>query len=166
MSRRWAILFLVILSVLFLLFMFTGVFRNSGRQQKIITKNKDTGQTIITDPGVTPETGGNQVFVVLGADKLINSGFTQTQLTFAEQLINTGVDSLSSKKYTQVAILNKGYKGAGNQITAKLRLGESSTLVDLGITYHDLTYVRVTITDPSTHKTYDSGDQQPPLDGY
>jgi hypothetical protein len=128
-----------------------------------VTINKDTGQTIINMPNQKPENGsGVKQVAVLGSSKFITAGMTEAQLALAENIIATYVNSQLHGQYTQVSILNAGFKSTGNQLSAKMRLGSSSILLNLVINYSDLTNVEVIISSSSNnvYYHYDSGAQQ------
>jgi len=140
------------------------IFTNNPKKSPtytIKTINKDTGQTIITDPNQSPEQNkGSGNVTVLGTDKLINSGMTSSQLTLFNKLINDYINIQLGKKYSQVAILNNGYKSDGNNITAQMRLGTSSNLVNLSVKYTDLYNIQVKISyNNDKYYLYDSGIQ-------
>jgi hypothetical protein len=125
------------------------------------TTNKDTGQTIINLPNQQPEKGGgNEYVTVLGDGPFFTAGMTQAQVTLAEQLITSYVNTQLHRDYTQVAILRSNFVGTGNLITAQMRLGSGSVVLNIKIGYHDLTYVSVTISNPNGNSmyTYSSGD--------
>lgn len=130
-----------------------------------VTTNKDTGQTIISDPNQAPENfGGGSYVTILGANKLLNVGMNQAEFTLAENLITSYINRQLKRQYTQVAILNDGFTISGTTISAKMRLGTSDKLLNLKITFRQLQYVQVKISDPAgnSHYSYDSGVQQTP----
>ena len=156
----------IFIVLIFLLFLVIKGNPKNSPTYTVKTVNKDTGQTITTDPNQKPENyNGSNIVTVLGEDKLINSGMTTSQLSLFNQLVTTYINNQLGHKYSQTAILNNGYNGSINNITSKMRLGNSEILVNLSITYANLYDIRIMIdynNDP-TYK-YDSGTQtaQPP----
>jgi hypothetical protein len=149
---------LVILIIVFISLYFT----NKSPSKLVVSINKDTGQTIIDAPNQQPEDGGgNDVVTILGDGKFITYGMTDAQFVLAKQLITNYVNGQLGRKYTQVSILNAGFLSTGTEDSAKMRLGTSSTLLDLNISYTDLVNVDVTIKDPNGNSTYyyTSGEQ-------
>ncbi len=126
----------------------------------IKTVNKDTGQTIITYPN-KPTENTNGYVTILGTDKLINSGLTSSQLILFNKLITDYINKQLSSKYNQVAVLNDGYSSDGNNITSKIRLGNSNILLDLKIKYPDLYKIQIMLSsnDNNNYYDYDSGVQ-------
>ena len=156
-------IFIILVSFIFLLT--KGNPKNSPTYT-IKTVNKDTGQNITTDPNQKPENyNGNNIVTVLGEDKLVSSGMTSSQITLFNKLIANFINNQLGHKYNQTAILNNGYNNSINNITAKMRLGNSDILVNLSITYANLYDIRIMIDyNNNPAYTYDSGTQtaQPP----
>ena len=125
----------------------------------MVTVNKDTGQKLVSTPNQTPENGSTTPpVVVLGTNKLVDSGMTQAQLFLFNSLVNKYVSTLKIK-YTQVAILNGGYVSKPNKIVAKMRLGQDSGLLNIEVDFNNLVNVRFLISSGQNSKQYDSGWQ-------
>lgn len=128
----------------------------------VITVNKDTGQTIISDPGQGPQTYGSSNYVIiLGANKLMPAGMTEDQFNLAENLITSYVNSQLKRQFTQVSILNSGFTNTSASLSGKLRLGDSQTVLNLSILYPNFMNVEVKISSSTDNPyySYDSGIQ-------
>ncbi len=168
-QKRAVVIIVLVLVVAY--FTFSIYHRHHQASYEQISVNKDTGQTIIKTPNQTPENGGgtNQV-TTLGTNKFLEAGMTTAQFNLATQILTTYVHQQLHSQYQQVAILNDGFKSTGNNIYAKMRLGNSSILVNLNINFYNLYTVDLKVTGPnnSTTYNYDSGAQtapQPPQEG-
>ena len=159
---------LVVCVVLILLVVYLVVSANKRHRSALyeqISVNKDTGQTIINTPNQTAEKGGNSNQVTaLGSNKFLAAGMTEAQFSLTTQLLTNYVNQNLHSKYQQVAILNSGFKSTGNNIYAKMRLGNSNILLNLNINYYNLTVVDLKVTDPAGDNaySYDSGPQTTP----
>ena len=156
------ILTIVIIIFIFIIgLIFLGINNHKkSPSYSVKTVNKDTGQTIITYPNKPKENSSGYV-TILGTDKLISSGFTTSQLNLFNKLITDYVNKQLSGTYNQVAILNNGYTSDGNNIAAKMRLGDSNILLDLKIKYPDLYKIQILLnsSDNNSLYSYDSGIQ-------
>jgi len=127
------------------------------------TVDKDTGEVIYNEPNKTKEVQSNpDNLVILGSPQLIGAGLTQDQYQLTKQAFISFSKQNLQNKYTTLKILTSDFKKEQNNIYAKLRLGESDTVLDLSINYRDLKFVQVRISDPKGNKTYsfDSGELQ------
>lgn len=153
---------LLVISVLGLILVMTYFIKNHEQTKSPLYKqlsiNPDTGQQIITTPNQSAEGGGVTGYVtILGANKLITAGMTQSQLLLSEHLLTIYVNSQLHAKYKQVAILNSGFSYTGNYLSSKLRLGNSSILLPLAIKYQNLNQINMTISTPNNSYYYTSG---------
>ena len=158
--------YFIYVSIVVLIIIGFGLFRyfKSGPDgdKAVVTINKDTGQTIIDYPNQGPQTYGSSNYVViLGANKLIPAGMTDNQFNSVEGFITNYINFQLKRKYTQVSILNDGFRSTTTSISAKLRLGNSQTLLNLTILYPTITQdeVKISSTPANPYYTYDSGLQ-------
>ena len=165
MNQKNAILVLIALVVAIGGYGIYGIYkdRHSVLYEQV-TINKDTGQNVINTPNQKPENGsGAKQVSVIGSGKFITTaGMTVGQTTLAESLIENYVINQLGGQYSQVSILNNGFKSSGNQLSSQIRLGNSNILLNLTINYSNLTNVEVIISSPTnnTYYHYDSGTQQ------
>lgn len=164
MSRRNKLLIIigVIILIAIIYSLVTNKQNNNNVGKAVITVNKGTGQTIITDPNQTPETyGSNQNVTILGANKLMPAGMTEPQLLLVGTLLKNYVNNQLQRKYTQVSILNDGFTNTNTQITAKLLLGNSQDILNMTILYPSFSSLELIISSDTNGAlyNYDSGLQ-------
>lgn len=161
LSRRQLIILLVVIAALIGLIVVVTIFSNRRSADYVkVTKDKDTGETIYTEPNKTPEKdqAGNSPFL-LGTQPLLDNGMTQDQFIFCKTaLLNYSSKNLGDK-YDRLKILPDGLKSTGTETTAKLRLGDDGPTVNVVFKYSELRYAQVIITDPTGTNggNFDSG---------
>ena len=150
---------LVALVVLVILFHIYEVHRSPTYYKTSV--NKDTGQTVVTDPNQGPEMYDSQYVTILGTDKFISAGMTEDQLNLTNSLVTNYINHQLKRAYTQVAFLNDGFSFNGSDIKSQMRLGNSNLLLSVDITYASFSEIEIKITSSFNSSTYnyDSGHQ-------
>lgn len=135
----------------------------SNRQKPSYTESvidKDTGETLYTDPNKTPEQYGlNKEPILLGTSVLFDNGVTQAQFAKAREALNTYSSKNLHNKYPLLKILPAYVQANTGIITTKLRLGDTDQLVDISFKFANLETIQIIIDDPSGKQggNYDSG---------
>jgi hypothetical protein len=161
----------VYLSLTFFLVLLVFVFRNhkvnvTTKTNKVIKTvmvvNKDTGQTLVTDSGQTPESYNSSSYVtILGLNKLAPAGMTISQVQLVSSILTNYININLKRQYTQASILNSGFTSTSSSLSAQLKLGNSQTIVNLNIDYQNPSDIEVIISGGTngTYYDYNSGEQ-------
>jgi len=130
--------------------------RHSPSYAQTVT-SPDTGETASFMPNKSPETdsAGSQI-VLFGSYLLLDNGATQGQFDNLRSALTKYAASNLHGNYRYLTLLPDSFHGAGKNIQAKIRLGDSNTTVDAKIMLWELKYSEI-IIDGAPGGHYDSG---------